>query len=321
MKKATTEGLSPPIHTADQAPVGPSDSTTSDPPQSIAGVIGVVPGKVSPEEKARARHTLNALQQVRERSPRPTVENAALQSRNPSTTGSQNIGQKRTSLDDILSPALAEAGYKKVAKLTYRAGWSTDEVEQFLSFHASGKPKQYLSSDSGIRNLNAETFAEQCQQRYANKGYFQCMPQGGYVYPPYFCPMHFSIGSLVGWGISASLDMWALSPHELARAVVEPVQSKLIPCIGSVTTIERLHNFLEDDQEPLRWYMRGPYYRAALVAYLARKLGVAREKTRASLRTHSIWIANGIDTTRLTPASYIDHILDDAEAAVAPSAS
>jgi hypothetical protein len=78
---------------------------------------------------------------------------------------------------------------------------------------------------------------------------------------------------------------------------------------------------LESDREPLRWYSRGPYYRAALVAYLARTLGVARKTTKASLLAHAKLIENGIDTTRLTADSYIDHILDDADAAVARSAT
>ncbi len=320
MKKPTTEDPSPRSSAADQGAVGPSESATLDLPQTIAGVIGVVPGEASLEEKARARQMLNALQRVRDRSPRSAGWNVNPRLQEHSDAAAGDVSRKRMKLDDILAPALAEVGYKKVAKRTYRASWSTDDVEQFLSFDTNGNPKQYLTGNAGLRNMKAEAFAEQCQQRYASKGYFQCMPKGGYVYPPYFCPMHFSIGSLFGWEVG-SLDIWAFSPDELARSVLEPIQSKLIPCIGGVTTVERLHDFLESDREPLRWYMRGPYYRAALVAYLARTLGVARDKTKASLLTHSMWIANGIDTTRLTPETYINHILDDAEAAVAQTAT
>ena len=67
--------------------------------------------------------------------------------------------------------------------------------------------------------------------------------------------------------------------------------------------------------------MNGPYYRAALVVFLARQLSVPREKTKALLLTHARDIENGIDRTRLTAESYIDHILDDAEAAVAQAAT
>lgn len=72
MKKPTGKSPSPQSGAVDQAPLGPSGSATLDEPQSIAGVIGVVPGEVSPEEKARARQMLNALEQIRERSPRPS---------------------------------------------------------------------------------------------------------------------------------------------------------------------------------------------------------------------------------------------------------
>ena len=320
MMKPTTESRSPQSGAVDQSPVAPSVSATPEQPQPIAGVVGVAPGKVSPEEKARAKQMLNALQQVRDRSP---VSDAPmdLQSEEHLAAAASDIGRKRVKLDDILAPALAEAGYKKVANLTYRASWSTDDVEQFLSLRTFGNPKQYLSGDAGLRNMKAEAFAEQCVLRYANKAYFQCMPKGGYVYPPYFCPMHFSIGSLFGWGIRNRLDMGDLSPDELAHAVVEPIQSKLIHFIGGVTSVERLHDLLESDREPLRWYMRGPYYRAALVAYLARRLGVSEDKTKASLLTHARWMENGIDMTRLTAESYIDHILDDAAVAVAQTAT
>ncbi|MGD0565412.1 MAG: hypothetical protein ABSA66_20290 [Roseiarcus sp.] len=114
--------------------------------------------------------------------------------------------------------------------------------------------------------------------------------------------------------------MWPLSQDELVRAVVEPIRSKLIPYVGGITTIERLHDVLANDQEPLRW-LNGPYYRAALVVFLARQLSVPRQKTKALLLTHARDIENGIDRTRLTAESYIDHILDDAEAAVTQAAT
>jgi hypothetical protein len=245
---------------------------------------------------------------------------------NPYADGDPNIfiggkGANKVKLDDLLTSALAPVGYLRVEKLTYRARWSTDDVEQVLSFDTYGNPKEFLTGDAGLRNTKAEAFAAQCIQRYASPTYFRSLPKGGYVYPPFHCAMHFSMGSLFGWGVRGSLNTPDFSADELARAVVEPIQSTLIPCIAGVTTIERLHDFLESDREPLSWYVRGSSYRAALVAYLARKLGVTRDKTKASLLTHSRRIANGIDTTRLTPESYIDHILDDADAAVAQTAS
>jgi hypothetical protein len=245
---------------------------------------------------------------------------------NPYADGDSNIfvGGKRSNrvkLDDLLANALAPVGYSRVEKLTYRPSWSNDDVEQYLSFDTYGNPKQFLCGHAGLRNVKAEAFAEQSLERYASKVILERMPEGGYVYPPYFCQMQFSIGSLFGWGARGNLDTLNFSPDELARAVVEPIQSKLIPCIGGITTIEQLHDLLEGDREPLTWAMRGGCYRAALVANLARKLGVPREKTKASLLTHAMLIDRGIDTTRLTPETYIDHILDDSDAAVAQAAT
>ena len=198
MKKPTTEGRSPKSGAADQNPVGRSESATQDEPPTIAGVIGVVRGEVSPEEKARARQMLNGLQQVRDRSPASSPQSVDPRAREGANAASSDSNRKRVKLDHILAPGLAEVGYKKVAKLTYRASWSTDDVEQFLSFDTYGNPKQYLTGDAGFRNVKAEAFAEQCQQRYAGKTYFLCMPKGGYVYPPYFCLMNFPIGWFFG---------------------------------------------------------------------------------------------------------------------------
>ena len=81
----------------------------------------------------------------------------------PYAEGDSNIlvgGKGRVKLDDLLTKALAPIGYVRVEKLTYRANWSTDDVEQFLSFDTYGNPKQYLSSSAGLRNPQAEAFAK-----------------------------------------------------------------------------------------------------------------------------------------------------------------
>jgi hypothetical protein len=222
---------------------------------------------------------------------------------------------KRVKLEDLLTKALAPLGYRRVDKLTYRADWSTIEVEHTLWFDSYGNPKVYLTGDAGLRNKEAEAFAQQCRQRYGSKIGLRCRRESGKVDPPWFCPMHFSIGRMFDWSIRSSLDTQDLSPGELARAVAEPIRAKLIPYVDGVTTEQRLLDLLESDKEPMDW-IRGPYYRAALIAYLARKLGVDRNKTKSVLLPRALYISNGIDKDWLTPESYIDHILDDADAAL-----
>jgi hypothetical protein len=164
MRKPTTEGHSPQSGATTQSAAGRPGSAMSDQTQSIAGVVGVDPGDVSLEEKVRARQALNALRQIRDRSPRPTEQNADSQpSKHPEATTS-DVSARFSRLDEILAPALAEVGYKKVAKRTYRGDWSTSDVEHTLTFDADGTPKVYLYGTAGLRNPRATAFADQCRE-------------------------------------------------------------------------------------------------------------------------------------------------------------
>jgi hypothetical protein len=56
---------------------------------------------------------------------------------------------------------------------------------------------------------------------------------------------------------------------------------------------------------------------AAIVAYLAASLGLDRATTRVRLRQKISTMHHWLDEPRITPDSYTERILDDAEAAVA----
>jgi hypothetical protein len=59
---------------------------------------------------------------------------------------------------------------------------------------------------------------------------------------------------------------------------------------------------------------------AAIVAYLAATLGLDRAKTKTRLLRNARSIVSCFDETRLTRETYIERLLDDAEAAVAQAA-
>jgi hypothetical protein len=226
-----------------------------------------------------------------------------------------------TPLGDVLAEALAPIGYTRVDKLTYRADWSPPDVEQVLWFDTYGNPKEFLVGDAGLRNANAEAFAKQCQQRYASPLILQCLGQESGKQSSWFCAVHFSVGSLFRWGLRSSLSLAGCTAEQITTLLAQGVRSKLLPLIGDIRTIARLLDFLERDGEPLPWLTSGTYYRAALVAYLAAKVGRPPKETKNLLMQHAAFFANGIDTARLTPESYVDHILADAEAAIAGEAA
>jgi hypothetical protein len=221
-------------------------------------------------------------------------------------------GKNRPKLDGLLAEALREAGYKRVAKLTYRTDWSTPEVEHLLTFDTYGRPKQFLTGDIGLRNREADTFAEQCQRRYAAP----VIRNSDFVPPPWWCWMHCSLGMLANWK-GANLNTPYYTQAEFMQKVAASVRDFLVPYVGGITTIERFYDFLAQDSEPMRWFRSGGYFRAAEVAFLGRKLGVAPDKLEQTLLPRRRETINGIDMKMLTPDEYIARIVGDAGEAVA----
>ena len=115
------------------------------------------------------------------------------------------------------------------------------------------------------------------------------------------------------------VDTLDFSPPALAKLIVDAVDLHLKPYIGGVTTLETLFDFLCQDDEPMRWFRVGAYYRAALVAYLGRQLGKPVESIKQILRPHSRNILNCLDKARTTADAYIANVIRDADASLAAS--
>jgi hypothetical protein len=227
---------------------------------------------------------------------------------------------KRVRLDELLAGALAPLGYQRVAKLIYRANWSTRDVEHMLRFDTFGNPKIYLAGDPGLRNAQAEAFANRCRKRYAKPimSQFEFEDKLG----KWWCPVHFALGGLCDWDVRHSLDMTEYSPGALAKKVADDVREKLLPLVTPIKTCADLLAFLDkDDKTRPPMIQMGEFYRAAQIAFLACKLARPRAKTEEILRGFTRYMASSLDEPRVTPETYIEHILDDAEAAVAQAAT
>jgi hypothetical protein len=266
-----------------------------------------IPGAVvSPEERKRAADWLKLAfpnldpNEIR-RNDKPLPEE-------DSNISIEAAPKKKIKLDDLLASALVEIGYERVAKLVYRARWSTPEIEHMLRFDTFGTPKINLEGDPGMRNAAAEAFARRCQRLYTTG-----LMQQGVDIDQWWCPIHFSLGAYCGWPGRSCLNTLEYTPDALARKVVDDTRTKLIPLVGAIKTSADFLEFLEKSNwttPPL--LLVGGFYRAAQIAFLARKLGVAREETRKVLLGFSLDISNATRATRFTPETYIDQILDDA---------
>jgi hypothetical protein len=275
---------------------------------AISGVVGAGAGRLSPEEQAAA---LVALRQTLGDDVFTAVATKAAPADESDVQDNERTNAAAIKLDDVLASALVGEGYERVAKLTYRADWSTADVEHILLFSTYGSPKEFLTGELGVRNKEAESFAEGCRSRYADP----IIRNSDFVPPRWWCWLHCSLGSLANWP-GANLFMPNFASDELKRKVTEAVTGFLRPYVGAVTTVQRLFDFLAQDSEPMRWFRTGPYFRAAEVVYLGRKLGVPSERLQEIARPYSKLVANGIDLKAMTPEEYILRIIKDADAAL-----
>jgi hypothetical protein len=65
-----------------------------------------------------------------------------------------------------LTPGLSELGYVRLKRLTYKASWSSTDVEHLLFASLFGGGNYFLC-DFGIRNLGAEQFALECLKLFS----------------------------------------------------------------------------------------------------------------------------------------------------------
>ncbi len=236
----------------------------------------------------------------------------------PEPTHSAGRAGEGRQLDELLAPALQSAGYRRVDELTYLANFSTVDVEHTLTFNLSGQSRTWVSGDAALSNAPAATFAQQSYERYANPMMLSTLRQSGYVDPPWFRPMRFSIGMICDWGRLCALDVRRFSPAELGVTMAEAVRTKLVPYVGPITTREALLDFLKRDEEPMRWFRVRALFRAAMIAYLSRWLDVPRELTIARLLERAVFLETDLRNTALSPEEFADRVLDDAAAALAP---
>src|SRR5262245_13009858 len=127
-----------------------------------------------------------------------------------------------------ITPGLAELGYLRLRRLTYKASWSSTDVEHFLFFSLYGGGN-YFYCDFGIRNPPAEQFAVECLRLFGGSLF-----QDVRFDPRYGCHMQFSLGMWAGWPTRSSLVVSKMSPAALADKVQSDVRDTLFPVIRSV---------------------------------------------------------------------------------------
>ena len=202
---------------------------------------------------------------------------------------------------------LAELGYRRLKKRTYKASWSSPDVEHFLfsSLHAG---RRRFSCDFGIRNPPAEQFALECVRLYGGPAFqsIRFEPRDG-------CSMRFSLGGLARWGSLWSLDISDMSEATLADKVTGVVRDLLLPVVRSILAPADLFSLLTKDVEPCRSLRVSGALRSAMIVYLGRRMGMETRELESMLQPHLRDITNGVQRG-VTPNFFLSEVLRSAEA-------
>ena len=206
-----------------------------------------------------------------------------------------------------ITSGLAELGYRRLKKRTYKASWSSADVEHFLFFslHSGGR---YFSCDFGIRNPPAERFALECVKLYGGPA-FQSIrfdPRDG-------CSMRFSLGGLARWGTRWSLTISDMSEATLADKVTCAVRDDLLPAVRSILAPADLFSLLIKDVEPCRWLGVSGALRSAMIVYLGRRMGMETRELKSMLQPHLRDIVSGVQRG-VAPSFFLSEVLRSAEA-------
>jgi len=201
-----------------------------------------------------------------------------------------------------MTPGLAELGYLRLKKRTYKASWSSTDVEHFLFFSLYGGGN-YFTCDFGLRNPAAERFAVDCLRLFAGPIF-----QDVRFDPRFDCHMRFSLGMLAGWPSRSSLVLSKMSETALADKVKYDISNVLFPVVRSVLSAADLFSFLMRDDESSRWLRVSGAIRAAMIVYLGRRMGISTSELNAMLQSHLKDIAGSLGRA-VASCSFLQEVL------------
>ena len=180
-----------------------------------------------------------------------------------------------------LTPGLSELGYVRLKRLTYRASWSSTDIEHFL-FGSVLRGGDGFLCDFGIRNPEAEQFALECLKLFSAPPLREVR-----FNPRYDCSNLFPLGKWAGWSIGWTLTISEFSETAFADKVKGDVERLLLPVVRSILSPADLFSILSKNIEPCSWVtLAGGPLRAAQVVYLGRQLGVTTGELRSMLQPY-----------------------------------
>ena len=206
-----------------------------------------------------------------------------------------------------ITPGLSELGYVRLKRLTYKASWSSTDVEHFLFASVFGGGDRFLC-DFEIRNPGAERFARECLKLFSAPGLREFR-----FSPRYDCSNRFPLGKWAGWSIGWTLTISAFSETAFADKVKGDVERLLLPVVHSILSPADLFSILSKNVEPCSWVTVGGPLRAAQVVYLGRRLGVTTSELRSMLQPYLTQIGGSLGRGGTgewqSPSAFLEKVL------------
>jgi hypothetical protein len=209
-----------------------------------------------------------------------------------------------------LTSGLSALGYFRLKRLTYKASWSSIDVEHFLFGSLFGSGNHFIC-DFGIRNPGAEQFALECLKLFGGPLFSDVRFD-----PRYGCSMRFALGKLARWSIGWSLTVSGSSEAAFADKVTGDIEHHLLPVVRSILSPADLFDLLMKDVEPCPWTMVSGAIRAAKIVYLGRGLGVKTSELWLMLQPYLTQIGGSIGrggTGKMqSPSAFLEKVLHHA---------
>lgn len=207
--------------------------------------------------------------------------------------------------EKFINNTLSDLGYKRMRRFTYKALWSTPEVEHFLYLQLYGTPNNVLTAGFGFRNLPAELFSFRSIRTYG--GDLGCLIRHDQRFD---CFMNFGFGRLKSPANRWSLYTPDFSDSMLAEKVRSVTEDLLLPKIQQVGRLSEFFALLITDVEPFPWVACNGAIRAAQVVAVGRQIGMEATEIHAALQPREKWIrvgSSGADEA----GSYVNKLVDD----------
>jgi hypothetical protein len=206
-----------------------------------------------------------------------------------------------------ITPGLSELGYVRLKRVTYKASWSSTDVEHFLFATLFAGGDRFLC-DFGIRNPGAEQFALECLKLFSAPRLRDVR-----FNPRYDCSNRFPLGKWAGWSIGATLTISAFPEAAFADKVKGDVEHLLLPIVRPIRSPADLSSVLSKNVEPCSWVTVGGVLRAAQVVYLGRQLGVTTSELRSMLQPYLKQIGGSLGRDETgewqSPTAFLENVL------------